>query len=176
MLRKSIFPLMVAVLLLFLVFMPLCNSYKIIGDPVPDLDCDGEIGWVDVIPGATVEDSFIVKNIGDPNSELNWEVDSWPEWGEWRFDPDDGTGLKPEDETLTVVVEVDAPYEHLTEFGGEVKIINSDNPEDFHIFELSLITPTKIQKNTEINIYKFLLLISEQFPNVFPILRQLVGL
>jgi hypothetical protein len=103
-----------------------------------DLDCEGELCWVDVEPGATVTGSFEVSNVGEPLSELDWEIASWPEWGTWTFDPSNGTDLTPEDGEVTVDVEVIWPEEAN---GGEVKIVNCENPYDFCIISISLPTP-----------------------------------
>ena len=72
---------------------------------------------------------------------MSWEVSAYPNWGTWTFDPADGTGLTPEDGTLTINVEVVAPDEEETEFTGEVKIVNSNDPDDFCIIDVSLVTP-----------------------------------
>jgi len=108
---------------------------------IPDLDCDGTLGWEDVDPGATVTGSFTVENVGDPGSLLDWEIQSYPDWGTWTFTPESGADLTPEDGAITVDVEVVAPDEPETEFEGEVKIVNSDDPADFCIVEVALATP-----------------------------------
>ena len=100
-------------------------------DPIPDLDCDGVIDFCDVEPGATVTGSFTVENIGEPNSELNWEIESYPDWGTWTFTPESGTGLKPEDGALTVEVEVITPEDPTVELTGEINLVNSEDPNDF---------------------------------------------
>lgn len=106
--------------------------------PVPDLDCSGSLSWTGVTPGATVEDSFIVENIGDTGSELNWEIDSYPEWGTWTFDPDSGTDLTG---YIIVEVEVIAPDEQEETFTGEVILVNSNDPGDTCTISVSLATP-----------------------------------
>jgi hypothetical protein len=58
-----------------------------------DLSCQGVIGLPDQVPGSTVTDSFTIKNIGDENSLLNWEISSYPQWGDWTFDPSEGFDL-----------------------------------------------------------------------------------
>ena len=71
---------------------------EVIGEePVPDLDCDGDLSWAGVPIGSTVSGSFVVMNIGDPSSLLNWETTDWPIWGNWTFTPMSGMGLKPGD-------------------------------------------------------------------------------
>jgi len=108
----------------------------------PNLDCDGELTWTDVEPGETVTGSFTVENIGEPESMLNWEVESYPtDWGNWTFTPSSGSGLTPEDPAVTVDVEVVAPEEQEQTFTGEVKIVNLEDPDDFCIIDVSLATP-----------------------------------
>ncbi len=126
----------------------------------PDLDCDGSLSWTDVNPGDTVTDSFTVENIGDAGSELNWEIESYPDWGTWTITPDSGTGLTPEGSPVTIEVSVVAPDEGETEFTGEVKVVNSDDPDDFCIIDVSLVTPVSQQ----LLILQFLKNLAERFP------------
>jgi C1A family cysteine protease len=137
---------------------------------VPDLECEGELSWPSVKAGEEVTGSFTVENIGDPGSLLDWEISEWPDWGDWSFNPDSGTGLE-EDDTVTIDVEVVAPEDPETEFTGEVKIVNSEDPDDYCIINVSLATPVNQQV-----INPLLQMILERFPNAFPILRYLLGL
>jgi hypothetical protein len=114
-------------------------------DPVPDLDCDGSLCWTDVEPGATVTGSFTVENIGATGSELNWEIESYPDWGTWTFTPDSGTGLTPEDGAVTIDVEVIWPEESFEPYGC-VKIVNSEDPDDFCIIDICIPHPPPPQK------------------------------
>ena len=109
--------------------------------PDPDLNCDGDINWTDVQPGSTVEGSIEVSNIGVNDSELNWQVIEWPDWSEWTFNPQSGTGLKPEDGPTIIELEVIAPDDPNTEFKGNIKIINSDDPNDYCTITVYLKTP-----------------------------------
>ena len=104
-----------------------------------DLTCEGELEWSDVKPGEIVEGSFDVSNEGAPDSLLNWEVTSYPEWGSWTFDPGSGSNLA-QGNTITVDVEVIAPNEQNKEFQGEIKVINTDNPGDSCIIDVRLTT------------------------------------
>ena len=56
-------------------------------DPIPDLDCEGELYFVDVEPGSTIFGIFSVENIGEPESLLDWEIESHPDWGTWTLNP-----------------------------------------------------------------------------------------
>jgi parallel beta-helix repeat protein len=112
-----------------------------IATPQPDLDCEGSLGWTGVKPGDTVTESIMIQNIGDPTSELDWEVTEWPGWGTWTFTPASGSDLTPEDGAVTMEVSVIAPADKNTQFSGIVKIVNSEDPNDFCIIPVSLATP-----------------------------------
>jgi len=103
-------------------------------DPVPDLDCYGDLQWLEVVPGEVVVGTFIVENIGEPGSELNWEIESYPDWGVWTFDPYYEFDLTPEDGRTLVTVEVIFPEEPVED--GKIKIVNLDDPDDFCIIEV----------------------------------------
>ena len=138
-------------------------------EPVPDLDCTGSLSWTDVEPGDTVTGEFAVSNIGDSGSLLDWEIESYPEWGTWTFDPDLGEDLTPEAGIVTVEVEVVAPDEPETEFEGEIKIENTDDPDDYCIIPVSLVTPVS---KTEVN--SQLLQFLQRFIEHFPLLEQIL--
>ena len=107
-------------------------------DPIHDLDCDGTLSWAEVTPGETVTGTFTVENIGDPGSELDWEIESHPDWGtSWTFTPDSGTGLFP-GIAVTINVEVVAPEDPETEVTGSVKIVNLENSSDYCIIDVFL--------------------------------------
>jgi pyrrolidone-carboxylate peptidase len=97
----------------------------------PDLYCIGSLSWIDKKPGSTITDSFRVKNIGDPGSMLAWKIESFPDWGTWTFAPESGEDLTPEDDYITVEVEVIAPGEENAEYEGEVKVVNLEDPNDY---------------------------------------------
>ena len=147
-------------------------KYTAPDDPIPDLYTIGSLSWTDVKPGSTVTDDFRVKNVGDPGSMLDWEVTEWPDWGAWTFTPSSGEDLTPEDDYITVEVEVVAPDENEENFTGEVKVVNLEDPDDFEIIDVSLTTP----RNKSFNIFLQFLSFLEQHPNLFPILRHLLGL
>ena len=108
---------------------------------VPDLDCEGELYFVDVEPGATVTGSFEVFNKGDPETLLDWEIESYPDWGTWTFDPESGTGLTPEDGTVTVDVEIITPDDPNEELVGEVVVVNSEDSDDICIIDIACSIP-----------------------------------
>jgi parallel beta-helix repeat protein len=138
-----------------------------IPDLIPDLSCEGNLIWADVKPGETVECSFIVENIGDSDSLLDWEISEYPNWSEWTFTPSSGENLTPEDGPVTVQVSVIAPDEGNKEFNGTIKIVNSEDPSDFCEIDVLLRTP----RNKWITNSLFL-----WFLERFPLLERLFNL
>jgi len=147
------------------------GMFKYVPSEDPDLHCSGSISWVDVTTGETVTDSFTVQNIGAAGTELDWEIESYPDWGTWTFDPDSGTDLEP-GSPVTVNVEVIAPDDPKMEFSGEIVLVNSEDPEDTCTIDVSLVTP----ESQESLLFQVLERIFERFPNAFPILRHILGL
>ena len=137
----------------------------------PDLDCSGTLSWTGVTPGDTVSGSITVENIGDPESLLDWEIESYPDWGTWTFDPDSGTDLG-EGDMVTIDVEVVAPDEQEETFAGEVVLVNSKDPDDTCSIDVSLATPV----NQQVDIHPLFQRILDRFPNIFPILKTFLGL
>lgn len=108
---------------------------------IPDLDCSGDLNWKDVTPGDTVTGTITVLNIGEEDSLLDWEIESYPDdWGNWTFDPESGIDLL-EGETTTINVEIVAPNVEETTFSGEVVLVNSEDPDDICVIQVELITP-----------------------------------
>jgi hypothetical protein len=141
-------------------------------EPTPKICCRGSLDWKDKKPGETLYGTFEVCNCGDPGSLLNWKVDSWPPWGSWNFSPISGTDL-PHPNCVTVNVTVVAPDEKNANFSGEVKVINTDDPSDFCTVSATLTTPYNKPLDFNFNLLEWLF---EQFPNMFPMLRYLLGL
>ena len=111
--------------------------------------------------------SCLLPQEGQCISSVLWDVYSFPEWGIWTFTPDSGTledGI-----WQTVTAEVVVPDQENQEFDGEVKIINTDNPDDFDIVNVILTTPkSKVVSNT------FFLQLLEKLIEQFSILKQLI--
>jgi hypothetical protein len=139
-----------------------------IGEPKEKLSCTGTLHWTNVKPGSTVSAELYVENSGDPTSSLDWEIQSYPDWGTWTFIPDGGVDLTPEDGAVTVTVEVVAPFDKNSEFTGQVTIVNLEDPSDFCIIDVMLATPVSHQ-------HSVLLRFLQHFPSAFPLLRHLRG-
>ena len=134
----------------------------------PDLKCEGTLSWTDIKPEATLNGSFIVKNIGDAGSILNWTIAEYPNWGTWYFTPFNADNVKPEDGIVTINVEVIAPDTQKTNFSGEIKIENKENASDYEIINVALTT----YKGKEINI---LLSLLEKLIYRFPIFENILS-
>ena len=132
-----------------------------------DLDCSGVLEWEKVKPGECVRGSFMVSNVGDTDSSLNWRVESYPNWGNWTFTPKSGRGLKLGDGPVTVQVIVDAPDIKATRFSGEILVVNMDNGSDSDIVNVSLST----QKNKVIAIHPLFRIFLDLLQDIFPKLR-----
>jgi hypothetical protein len=134
---------------------------------VPDLKCGGGISQFNVKPGSPISGSFTVTNIGQPYSELDWEIDpnSYPpDWGsDWSFEPSSGSNLA-KGESVTVAVSFCAPNKNYESFSAVIRVINTENPSDYDEIPIVITTPvSKIFLNTI-------------FPNLFqkfPVLGEL---
>jgi hypothetical protein len=135
---------------------------------IPDLQCAGSASWSDIKAGSSVTGSFQVRNVGDNESFLNWTIDTFPSWGTWSFDPHFGVNLTPEDGLITVHVTVVAPDDENTEFNGNIRVINKDNPNDSDVIPVFMKTPRNVVLLSFVN--EFL----RNHPFLFPILRFLI--
>ena len=140
------------------------NVFKVVYIPpeeppepeVPNLDCSGSLSWTRIKPGATVNGSFQVQNIGDTGSLLNWTINtSSISWGTWTFTPLSGENLTPEDGLITVNVSVTAPDEKNKQFEGYIRVENQQNPNDFELIPVSLKTPTDTYNTLVIPSFKY---------------------
>ena len=141
-------------------------GYELCDAPEPvlsDLDCSGELDFVDVVAGSTVTGTITIENIGEPGSLLDWEIKSYPDWGTWTFDPESGLDLL-EGDSLTIDVEIVAPEDPETEFDGEVVLVNSEENADTCTILVTLVTPVS-QSVT------FLELLAQRFPILAKILE-----
>ena len=122
-----------------------------------NLECYGSLNFVNVTAGDTVQDSFMIENIGEPGSLLSWEIESYPEWGNWSFSLSNGTGLTPEQGPITIEVTITAPILRNKEFNGGVKVVNKQAEGDCCYIPITLKTPkTKTQENPVLHFLEFL--------------------
>jgi hypothetical protein len=142
------------------------NVQNTIPDPpkIPDLTCEGELSWELVSPGDIMTGSFVVSNIGDAESLLDWKITDYPEdWGRWTFNPSEGYDLTPEDGTITIQVSVESPTDQEQIFSGQIKIVNMEEPDDFETIDVILTTNRDRQKSIT-PFTQLLNLIMEKFP------------
>jgi hypothetical protein len=137
-------------------------------NPVPDLECEGELRWEEVKPGTNVTGSVKIRNNGDTGSILHCKIDesTIPNWGNWTFEAN-ATILTVDVGWITGNVTVTAPEDKNKEFTGKIKVINAQDSTDYCEIDIYLKTPRTRTK------YNNLLL---QLFERFPILRHLIGL
>ena len=140
-------------------------------NPVPDLECEGELRWEKVKPGTIVNGSIQIRNNGDPDSILHCKIDesTIPDW----FNMTEGAnatiltvdmGWTYANATITVP-------EKMGEYTGKIKILNAQDNTDYCEIDVYIKVPrTRTFSNT------FIQQLFNRFPNTFPILRQLFGL
>jgi hypothetical protein len=133
----------------------------------PDLDCEGSLTWSEVKPGEKVTGTFVVKNVGDPLSSLDWTIEEWPSWGNWEFEPISMDNTKTGNGTL-VTVTVTAPQEKNATFTGEIKVVNREDVTDYDVIKVSLMTPSKLYSPS---IERILHIIHARFPALFHFLN-----
>ena len=112
-----------------------------------DLTTTGSIQLTDINPGSNVNGSFTIQNIGNTDSSLTWEIESYPTWGIWDFSQQQGTNLTPDQGEITIDVTIQIPEEKATTFSGGIKIINQNSSNDFEVIALSITTP-KTKQNS----------------------------
>ncbi|UCF50286.1 MAG: hypothetical protein JSU91_02040 [Thermoplasmatales archaeon] len=143
------------------------------GEPFePDLECDGEIRGRNMPPGIKVFRNFTIRNKGDTDSVLHWNIESYPnDWGDnWSITPDRGI-LTSGMDWITIDVEFNVPLEENTEFTGNITVVNAEDPSDYCEINVKINTPRSRKISSTL-----LEIFFERFPNAFPILRQLFGL
>jgi len=145
---------------------------------VADLECTGSLSWSRIKQGSTVYGNFIVKNVGESGSLLDWKISEYPSWGTWVFTPSEGYDLTPEAGEITVVVTLVAPKAKsisfvynlykTEEFTGNVTITNQENPSDKEVIPVS-ITVSKSKAFTYLDFYRLLIF---RFPFFEKMLKQ----
>lgn len=106
-----------------------------------DLQVSGSLMWQNITGGETVQGSFTIKNNGELNSLLTWEVVSTPEWGNWTITPSNGHSLRPIDGNVTVDVTCTVPNEYRKDYADSITIMNSNNPSDREYVPITLNLP-----------------------------------
>ena len=136
----------------------LCNPWI---PTKPDLECNGTINLADVKPDSKVTTTFTIQNVGEPLSNLDWEISEYPNWGTWTFMPSDGENLKTMTGAITVEVTLTVPDEENQNFSGEIKVVNKEDRNDFCIIPVSLSTSKNLMN---VPVLQFLRYFIHQFP------------
>jgi hypothetical protein len=139
-------------------------------EAVADLDGTGSLAWSKMDPGSEVTGSFTLENTGENLSRLSWTIQEYPTWGQWSFTPRSGANLSPKDDPLTIDVILVVPEDGNTDFTGDIKIVNSDNPDDYIQIPVSLST-TKSRWMFQEIILGFLETLADLFPFWEPLLE-----
>ncbi|MFO7677871.1 MAG: C10 family peptidase [Thermoplasmatota archaeon] len=134
-----------------------------------DLKGNGFLHWTDVKPGTIVYGSFSIENSGLPHSTIDWEIESYPEWGEWTFSPHQGQQLSPEDGPVTIEVSVKAPDVKQEKYGGYVKIVDINNENNSCSILVSLATV-----KTTLLMYHLVFDLLKNHPYIFQFLEILL--
>ena len=100
---------------------------------------------------------------------MDWEIQSYPDWGTWTFTPDGGLDLTPEDGAVTIDVVVVAPEDPETEFEGEIVLVNSEDANDTCVIDVSLATPVSQQSLVSL----FFEILAQRFPIIARILTAI---
>ncbi|KYK29999.1 hypothetical protein AYK20_04705 [Thermoplasmatales archaeon SG8-52-1] len=117
-----------------------------INEIIPDLNCNGNLRWINAKPGETISGNFIVENVGGSHSLLDWEIIEYPDWGEWQFYPENGEDLAF-DNQVTIDVEIVTPIQKNQIFSGIVKITNKENSSDICEIDVYLEIPSNLKSN-----------------------------
>lgn len=128
----------------------------------------GDLTFPNMVPGSTTFTTIHIENDGLDGSKLDWEIDSYPNWGTWVFDPQQGLSLKPSQGPKPITVTLTVPTAANQQYTGTVKIINTDNPSDYQNIPVTLSTPkNKLFMNPFITIL-------QNYPNLFSIIQRIL--
>jgi hypothetical protein len=107
----------------------------------PELDCSGEINLSEIFPGSSVTEILEILNVGGDSSQLDWKIESFPDWGTWKFTPKNGNDLRPQDGAFKVEVKIKAPNEKNKTFNGTIIIVNKHDKTDLCSIGVTITTP-----------------------------------
>ena len=148
----------------------LATLVSLIGFTIPpNLHCEGILIWENATIGSELHGSFEVENVG--GGLLDWNIVQKPGWGEWTLVPMSGNDLEPGN-PIIINVTVVAPDDKNTNFSGKIKIQNKDDAENYCTIDVQLSTPILKPFSYTFPVVRWLF---ERFPNMFPILRHIMG-
>jgi hypothetical protein len=117
-------------------------------------------------PGAEISGSFTVENKNPSMTFLEWEIESWPTWGEWNF-----SNLSGED-NVEVEVTFVLPADKKDSFSGEIRVSNINNEGDYKDISISLVTSNA--KTFDGSIFEKLLLNNPFLSKFFQLIQDLI--
>jgi len=125
----------------------------------------GSIHFLDVIYPEYQEDEFEIRNDGHENSELYWEVYSYPSWGSgWSANPHQGT-LSPSDGWQTVTVGFITPIGLPGDKFSSQLVVSTNAPNQYTI---DVPASFSVPMNNEVYFNLFFQYLIEHFSHLFP--------
>jgi len=97
----------------------------------------GAINLPAVEPGGNIASSFWIRNMG--RKSCNWSIASHPTLGTWEFSSPN-SGMIPNGGSAPVSFTVTAPDMEGLDLSGEIKVVNLDDPSDYHTVQVNLKT------------------------------------
>lgn len=126
--------------------------------PKADLECNGDISWknVKIDDNNVFTSSFEIENIckeGIYGAGLDWKVVSFPSWGKWNINPSSSNEAQSSlvaGSSITVNVVLYGSLNN-RDYTGEIRVENSNNPEDYDIVHVSLTVDSSNSNNDNQN-------------------------
>lgn len=114
------------------------------------LNCIGDIIFSEEVePGSVIYGSFYIENIGEPDSNLNWEVIEKPYYAD--VFPSSGYNLKPSQGQFEVDVDITVPDRENGDYSSEIIVRNMDDPSNedtvMIMFSTAVSSPGIIEGN-----------------------------
>jgi hypothetical protein len=120
------------------------NMHKIPPSDWADLQVLTEnLCWSDVTPGDTVTGDIAIFGAGWQGKYIGWMITDWPDWGNWTFNPINGTF--PLGHTFHVGVTAVVPDEENATFGGFIRVQNTHNPDNYDDVYITLSTALDLE-------------------------------
>lgn len=139
--------------------------------PVPDLDAScspNPLSWTEVEKSGTRTGTITVTNIGESGSKLDWKVvDGYPSW--ITCSKTSGNDL-PKGSTDSITLTVHASEQGQETRSGTIKIVNSEDSNDYKTFTVSIITK---KGRSRALFFDFSELLKIRLPWLFAFLQQI---
>ena len=113
----------------------------------PEISATFQGEFTDLRPGSTVNAQLMVANTGEPLSCLDWEISSYPTWGDWVFSTQSGNDIKPEGGPEIVEVTVKIPREKNQQFNGMIRLNNKERPDEYIDVTITMKTSSALSND-----------------------------